>query len=468
MPDLTMSNRRGGTIQREIHLNAFEMATVGHIQQGMWTHPRDQSHRLHDLTYWTEYAKQLEAGLFDGIFFADVAGIYDVYGGSADAALRNAVEVPLIDPAFIIPVMAAQTRNLGFGVTCNLTYEQPFLFARKMSSLDHLTGGRIGWNIVTGYLDSAARANGLQGQMAHNDRYDLADEYMEVVYKLWEGSWDDDSVTFDPVNGIYADPAKVHSVQHNGKQYKVNAIHLCSPSPQRTPLLYQAGSSTRGRRFAATHAECVFVNGQKKEGVKDIVDDIRKQAEALGRSASDVKVFLGATLVIGRTDAEAKQKFEEYQSYALTEGALALAAGSLGIDFAKHDLDEPIDTSKSQAIVSNVEIMTKAAGPQWTRRKLLEQIVLGGRQKPWIGSAETIAKQMIEWADETGVDGFNLARTVVPECVTDVVSLLVPVLQERGVYKTKYAEGNYRKKLFGRPRLPKTHPAAQHRGGRQG
>ena len=407
--------------------------------------------------------------MFDGIFFADVVGVYDVYGGNADAALRSAVQVTVNDPTLVIPAMAAVTRHLGFGVTANLTYEQPFLFARRMSTLDHLTGGRIGWNIVTGYLDSAARAIGIEGQIAHDDRYDLADEYMSLVYKLWEGSWDDEAVRNDRAAGVYADPSKVRVIHHHGPQYKVDAMHLCAPSPQRTPVLYQAGSSTRGRQFAATHAECVFVNGQKKEGVKEIVDDIRAQAVTIGRRADDVKVFLGATAIVGRTDAEAREKFEEYRRYVSSEGALAHAAASLGIDFARYDIDEPIDTGKSQAIVSNVEAMTRSAGPQWTRRKLLEQMVLGSRQAPWVGSAAQVADLMMAWSEETGVDGFNLSRTVVPECFDDVVDLLVPVLQERGAYKTAYRDGTYREKLFGRARLPASHTAAQYRaGGKQG
>lgn len=450
---------------REIRLNAFDMNCVGHIQQGLWTHPRDQSSRYGELQYWTDYAKKLERGLFDGIFFADVVGVYDVYGGNADAALRGAVQVPVNDPTLVIPAMAAVTRHLGFGVTANLTYESPFLFARRMSTLDHLTGGRIGWNIVTGYLDSAARAIGIESQMAHDDRYDLADEYMSLVYKLWEGSWDDDAVRNDRAAGVYADPAKVRVIHHHGPQYKVDAMHLCAPSPQRTPVLYQAGSSTRGRRFAATHAECVFVNGQKKEGVKSVVEDIRAQAVGLGRSAGDVKVFLGATPIVGRTEAQAREKFEEYRRHASSEAALAHAAASLGIDFARYDIDEPIDTGKSEAIVSNVEAMTRAAGPQWTRRKLLEQMVLGSRQAPWVGSAEQVADLMVAWSEETGVDGFNLSRTVVPECFDDVIELLVPILQERGVYKTAYRDGSYREKLFGRARLPASHAAAQYRAG---
>ncbi|MBB1601533.1 LLM class flavin-dependent oxidoreductase [Variovorax sp. UMC13] len=450
-------------MRREIHLNAFDMNCVGHIQQGLWTHPRDQSARYLDIHYWTDYARRLEAGLFDGIFFADVVGVYDVLGGNADAALRGAVQVPVNDPTLLIPAMAAATRHLGFGVTANLTYETPYLFARRMSTLDHLTGGRIGWNIVTGYLDSAARAVGLTGQTAHDDRYDLADEYMALVYKLWEGSWEDGAVLADKARGLYADPARVHAVHHQGPQYKVDAMHLSEPSPQRTPVLYQAGSSARGSRFAATHAECVFVNGQSKPGVKKIVDDIRQQAVQRGRAGSDIKVFLGATVVTGRTEAEAQEKYAEYRRYVSSEAALAHAAASMGIDFAKYDIDEPIETGKSQAIVSNVEAMTRSAGPQWTRRKLLEQMVLGSRQPPMVGSAEQIADALIAWTTEADVDGFNLSRTVVPECFDDFIALVVPLLQERGVYKTRYAEGSLRGKLFGQDRLPASHPVAQHR-----
>lgn len=450
-------------MSKEIHFNAFDMNCVGHIQQGLWRHPRDRSADYRDIQYWMEYARKLEKGLFDGIFFADVVGVYDVYAGSPDAAVRGAVQVPVNDPTMLIPAMAGVTTHLGFGVTSNLVYESPFLFARRMSTLDHLTGGRVGWNIVTGYLDSAARAIGLSGQMAHDDRYDLADEYMELVYKLWEGSWEDGAVQVNRADGFYADPAKVHVIHHHGRQYQVDAMHLSEPSPQRTPVLYQAGSSTRGRQFAATHAECVFVNGQSKDGVKSIVDDIRGQAVAMGRAASDIKVFLGASIITASTESQAKEKFAEYQRYVSSEAALVHAAASMGIDFAKYDMDEPIETGKSQAIVSNVEAMTRSAGPQWTKRKLLEQMTLGSRQQPLVGSAEQVADALIGWTEQAGVDGFNLSRTVVPECFDDIIELVVPILQERGVYKTAYQQGPLRQKLFGNARLPASHSADQYR-----
>lgn len=446
-----------------IKLNAFDMNCVGHIQQGLWTHPRDQSTRYLDLKYWTDYAKRLEAGLFDGIFFADVVGVYDVLGASPDAAVNGAVQVPVNDPMMLIPAMASVTEHLGFGVTANLTYESPYLFSRRMSTLDHLTKGRIGWNIVTGYLDSAARAAGLSGQTAHDDRYNLADEYMALVYQLWEGSWEAGAVLANRQTGVYADASKVHLVRHKGPQYQVQAMHLAEPSPQRTPLLYQAGSSARGSRFAAKHAECVFLNGQSMPGVKAIVDGIRSQAVAQGRSANDIQVWMGATIITADTDSQAQEKFEEYKRYASSEGALVHAAASMGIDFAKYDMDEPIETGKSQAIVSNVEAMNRAAGPQWTRRKLLSQMILGSRQAPWVGSAETIANQLIEWSTQADVDGFNLSRTVVPECFDDFIALVVPKLQERGAYKTQYTPGTFRNKLFGRDQLPPSHTAATYR-----
>jgi FMN-dependent oxidoreductase (nitrilotriacetate monooxygenase family) len=446
-------------MKREIRFNAFDMACVGHIQQGMWTHPRDRSAEYLSLDYWMSLARLLEEGLFDGLFLADVLGIYDVHGGNGDAAIRNAVQVPLIDPMLLVPAMAAATRNLGFGVTCNLAWESPALMARRFSTLDHLTKGRIGWNIVTGYLDSAARAMGLDRQMAHDDRYDLADEYMEILYRLWEESWAADAVKRDRAAGIYADPARVKRITHQGRQYRLDAPHLVEPSPQRTPVLYQAGASDRGRGFAAQHAECVFLNGGPKPHVAKLVADLRARA-----APRPIRVFVGATLIIGRTRAEAKAKLAEYRQHASIEGALAHASASLGIDLARFDLDEELpEAGQSQAIRSNVEAL-RAAAPRATKRALMDRMVLGSRQPPIVGSVEEVADELIAWMDQADVDGFNLSRTVTPECLEDVVRLLVPALQERGRYKRGYAAGTYREKLFGAgPLLAAPHPAAGYR-----
>ena len=447
---------------KQIRLNAFDMNCVGHIQQGLWTHPRDRSTDYASLDHWVGLAQTLERGLFDGLFLADVLGVYDVHGGSPDPAIRNAVQVPVNDPMLLIPAMAHATRHLGFGVTVNLTYDPPFPFARRMSTLDHLTQGRIGWNIVTGYLDSAARAMGLDKQVAHDNRYDVADDYMQAVYKLWEGSWADDAVRADRVAGTYADPARVRAVQHAGPHYRMDAVHLCEPSPQRTPVLYQAGSSGRGKQFAASHAECVFLNGQAIPAVRAIVDDVRAGATAAGRRPGDVLAFVGATVIVAETDALAQAKLADYRRYASGEGALVHASASMGIDLDAYGMDEPIRVVETQAIQSNLEAVARSA-PVMTKRKLLDRMVLGSRQAPIVGSAAAVADALMGWMDGADVDGFILSRTVTPECFTDFVDLVVPELQRRGAYKEAYAPGTLRRKLFGADRLPVTHLAAAHR-----
>ena len=439
----------------EIRLLAFDMATPGHIQQGIWAHPRDNSRGYTTLAHWMDLARRLERGLFDGLFLADVLGIYDVHGGSPAAALRGGVQVPLLDPLMLVSAMAAVTTYLGFGVTCNLSYETPFPFARRMSTLDHLTGGRIGWNIVTGYLDSAARAHGNPAQREHDDRYDRAEEFLAAAYGLWEHSWDDGAVRRDGDNRLYTDPAAVRAVHSPGPLYPMDAIHLCEPSPQRTPVLFQAGASDRGRAFAGRHAECIFLNGTTPEQTAPIVADLR--ARAAGRP---LKIFAGATLVIGRTEREAHDLLADYAAAADPEATLAHASASLGIDLAQYGLDDPVGAQPTQAIRSNAEAMARTAGPSWTKRQLLAQSPLGSRQKPIVGDPAQVADTLQHWMSIAGIDGFNLSRTVMPESLDAVIDLLIPVLQQRGAYKTAYAGGTLRKSLFGTgDSLPFGHPA---------
>jgi FMN-dependent oxidoreductase (nitrilotriacetate monooxygenase family) len=453
-------------MKRPIRLNAFDMNCVGHIQHGMWSHPRDRSMHYTDLEHWVSLARTLEHGLFDGLFLADVLGVYDVFQDAPDASIRNAVQIPVNDPLLLVPAMAYATQHLGFGVTCNLTYEPPYVFARRMSTLDHLTKGRIGWNIVTGYLDSAARGMGLAEQPEHDSRYDVADEYMQVVYQLWEGSWEDTAMQRDRKARLFADPMRIHRVNHRGQHYTVDAIHLAEPSPQRTPVLYQAGASARGREFAAKHAECVFVNGQFRHNVRDIVADIRARTKRFGREPADVKVFVGATVVVAPTQAEAQDKLAEYREYASSEGALAHYSASVGVDLSRYGPDEPIRFVKTNAVSSNLEAITvRSAGTEWTPRKLLQMMVLGSRQAPIVGSPTRVVDELQAWVDEADVDGFNLSRTVIPECVEDFAALVVPELQSRGLMKQHYTSGTLRQKLFGpaRARLPASHPAAHWR-----
>jgi FMN-dependent oxidoreductase (nitrilotriacetate monooxygenase family) len=446
---------------KQIRFNAFEMNCVAHQSPGLWRHPRDRSRDYKTLNYWTELAQILERGLFDGLFLADVLGVYDVFGASPDAALRHATQVPVNDPLLLVPAMAAVTRHLGFGVTVNLSYEPPFTFARRMSTLDHLTEGRIGWNVVTGYLDSAARAMGLNGQKAHDDRYAGAEEYIETVYKLWEGSWADDAVIMDAPSGIFTLPAKVRCIRHGD----LEALHLSEPSPQRTPLIYQAGTSSAGRAFAARHAECVFMSGPSKQVIAPRVTAIRRTAVEQGRKPTDILMFGLMTVILGRTDADAQEKLADYRRYTDPEGALTLMSGWTGIDFSKLDPDQVVEHVENDAGRTALENITRADPTRrWTVRQVAEHVSIGGIGPVIVGSPATVADQLESWIDETDLDGFNLAFAVRPESFADITDLLVPELQRRGRYKQSYAPGTLREKLFGAgPRLAAPHPAAGYR-----
>ena len=449
------------TRKKQILLNAFNMNSVGHINHGLWAHPRDQSHRYKTLDYWISLAATLERGLFDGIFLADILGVYDVYQGSADLTLRESIQLPVNDPLLLVSAMAAVTRNLGFGITVNASADAPYIFARRISTLDHLTDGRVGWNIVTGYLDSAARGLGLDNQIEHDTRYDRADDYLDLLYKLWEGSWEDDAVLTDKERRIYADPSKVHVIDHQGPFYRSQAYHLAEPSPQRTPVLYQAGTSGRGKQFAARHAECVFIAAPDKNSARAASRSLREAVVAAGRKPEDIKIFLGITVITDRSVSAARDKHAEYLRYANPEAGLAHFSASTGIDFSRYDLDETIIYGKSNASQSATQIAQQRG---WTKRQLLQELAMGGRYPVVVGDATEVADELSSWMDEGEIDGFNLTRTVVPESFEDFINIVVPALQERGVYKTAYEQGSLRRKLFGEgDRLPARHTGASFR-----
>lgn len=446
---------------KKIILNAFDMNSVGHINHGLWTHPRDQSHRFNELSYWTELAQTLEKGLFDGLFIADITGVYDVYQNGIDLTLKESIQLPSHDPSTLVSAMAAATQHLGFGVTVNLSYENPYQFARRFASLDHLTQGRIGWNIVTGYLDSAERLVGQKGLKEHDLRYAQAEEFLELCYKFWEGSWEDDAVLKDKAQRIFTDPSKVHAIQHQGQFYQSQGVFQVSPSPQRTPVLYQAGASPRGLDFATQHAEGIFIGGDRPEKIKQQVDKIRALAVAQGRDANTVKIFVGITVVTAETDALAQEKLAEYIRYASPEAGLAHYSSSVGIDLSQFADDEAIPYQKTNSIAS---VNQKFKEQSITRNDLKAQHVLGGRYPLIIGSGVAVAEQLIQWIDETGIDGFNLTRTVAPESHQDFIRYVIPELQQRGRYKTSYSEGSLRHKLFQQgDHLADHHPVQQFR-----
>ena len=454
--------------KRQIRFNAFDMNCVGHQSPGLWKHPKDQSARYKDLSYWTDLAKTLEKGKFDGIFIADVLGTYDVFGGSNEVPLRAGTQVPVNDPFMLVSAMASVTENLGFGVTAGTAYEHPYPFARRLATLDHLTKGRIGWNVVTGYLPSAARNMGQEDQLEHDERYNHADEYLEVVYKLLEGSWEEDAVVRDAERGIFTDPTKVHEINHEGKYFKVPGIAITEPSPQRTPVVFQAGTSPRGLKFASENAEAVFVTSPTKELLKATVTKIRDEVQAAGRDRYDVRIYAMQTIITDVDSAAAQEKFEDYKSYADIDGALALISGWMGVDLSTYGPDDVIGANvKSNAIQSSVATFQKASGDDgnpWTIRQLAEWVGVGGFGPITVGSPTEVADKLIEWVEDTDVDGFNLAYAITPGTFEDIVEFIVPELQARGVYQNDYAEGTLRNKLFGEgDRVKDSHRAANYR-----
>lgn len=443
-------------MEKQILVTAFDMNTPTHLSPGTWRHPKSQGRRYKDLKYWTDLAKLLERGLFDGLFIADVLGAYDVYGGQPDAALRGGAQVPVNDPMMLVSAIAHVTQHLGVAVTGSTSYEHPYPFARRMSTLDHLTGGRIAWNVVTSYLDSAARNMGMDQQIGHDERYERADEYLQVLYKLWEGSWEDDAVQGED---IYADPAKIHPINHEGRYFKVPGIHLCEPSPQRTPFLFQAGTSQRGKDFAALHAEAVFVVKPEAAALRKQIDDIRARAAAAGRDPYDIKVFTGCTVITGETDAEATAKYDYYRSLVDSEGMLALFSGWLGFDLSPYSPEDPVHVVPNHAVQSIAETLGQG---DWKVRDLLERLALG-HPPVLVGSAAKVADRIQEWIDESGADGLNLGHVVTPATYEDFIDLIVPELQRRGAYKKKYEDGSLRHKFFGRgDRLAPSHPGSQY------
>ncbi|CAM0567402.1 LLM class flavin-dependent oxidoreductase [Acinetobacter baumannii] len=450
---------------KRISFNAFEMNCIAHQSPGLWRHPQDRSVEYKDLEYWTDLAQILERGFFDGIFIADVLGIYDVYHQSAEHALTGAVQVPVNDPLQIVPAMAAVTKHLGFGVTTSISFEHPYPFARRISTLDHLTKGRVGWNIVTSYLESGSKNLGLKTQVNHDNRYDIADEYLEVLYKLWEGSWEEGSVLRDRESGIFADHKKVHPIQHEGKYFTVPGIHICEPSPQRTPVLYQAGASSRGQKFASQNAECVFIAAPSKIATKKVVQGIRQKLVQEGRDPYSVKIYALLSIVTDETDAKAQAKFKEYQSYGSYDGALTLLSGWSGVDFSQFQPTDKVEYIQTNAIQSLLDSYVNADPERvWTIEEIANWNSLGGNGPVLVGSAETVSDALQQWVEDTDVDGFNLAYILAHQTFADVVEFIVPELQKRGVYQTSYAQGTLREKLFGAgPYLPENHRGAKYR-----
>ncbi|ORY90124.1 luciferase-like domain-containing protein [Leucosporidium creatinivorum] len=436
------SSSKGPFPKRKLILNAFDCIVPSHNVPGTWRGEKGEGHKRFDtLDYWIETAKLLEKGKFHGIFIADSYGFLDIYQGNLDASLRGGFQIPKLDPMLIAAVMASVTTNLALGLTQSTTYEPPFALARRFTTLDHISNGRAAWNIVTSVLPSAARNFGLKEAIEHDKRYEIADEYMDVVYKLWESSWHDDAVKRDAISGTWTDPTLVRPINHSSPHFPdIPGPFISHPSRQRTPALYQAGSSGAGTTFGAKHAEAVFIAQPTPKVAALKVAEYRKKVEEAGRDPRSLKVLPQLLVFLGKTEEEAEENYKYWHSYGDGEVALAFYAGFTGVDWAQWGPDEELTPevgSAGHAFLENWKRM-KPEIKVWTREVFKREITISRAGAVAIGTPAKVADIMEEWITVGDIDGFNLTHFARNESFEDIVNLLIPELQSRGLFHTDY------------------------------
>jgi FMN-dependent oxidoreductase (nitrilotriacetate monooxygenase family) len=430
----------------------FHLAWFMNFTPDEWREPFGNGGLPWDGRFYMEMAQTLERACFDYIMIEDKLMVPETYGGSRDFALKYAMMVPKHDPAPLATAMGMATTRLGVVATMSTLSYPPFLLARLCSTIDSLTRGRFGWNIVTSAEDLAAQNFGLDKLPPRQLRYEMADEYMEVVTKLF-ASWDSDAVILDRESGIYADPSKVRTIDHLGKFFKVRGPLNTIPSPQGRPVFVQAGASPRGREFAARHADSIVFVASGVESMKAFRDDIRARAIVQGRNPDDVKVLFLVTPTLGDTaeDAHEKNRRQLSSQHFITD-ILASISAITEIDFAKFDLDKPLP----EKLTTNGESGSLDKFQQWGSGKTLRQLAVDGggglvSSVELIGTPDQVASRMGEVMEEVGGDGFLISTPVMRvgrRYIVEIADGLVPALQRRGLTRTAYAHEKFRDNLL--------------------
>ncbi|MEA2778703.1 MAG: long-chain alkane monooxygenase [Rhodospirillaceae bacterium] len=435
--------------KKNAHLLGFIQHGVNSHATGMWRYSRDKiGYDFARPAYWQHMARTMERGLFDAMFIADELAPYTTYQNNSDAIVKYAVQCPTHEPSTIVPIITTATKHLGVGVTLSTAFEHPYSMCRRLSSLDHLSDGRIAWNVVSSYSKSEWEAYG-QEMTDRNGRYDRLEEYMEVCYKLWD-SWEPDAIIADRETGIFADPAKVRVVNHEGRYYRCHGRHFCAPSPQGRPVLWQAGSSNQGRDFAAKHAEAIFAVHPNVERMRQYTDDVNDRLDAkFQRKPGSVKLIFGLQTVVAESRQEAQEKHERIKACIPPEGALAWISGHFGLDFSKYSLNEYVQNIEVPGIQGLFESIIYAKGGAPVTVGEAAMIYAQGMGMPVaVGTPADIADQMEVYMDEGGADGFMLVATYTPGCFEEFVDLVVPELQRRGRYRTAYSGATLRENLL--------------------
>lgn len=426
-------------MSKMMHLTGFMLFSPAPHTQLSWVYPEDKiRHRWHEIGYWEEIARTLERGGFDMFFFADG------WAGGGEVGTRYALQFPTHDPVVLVPRLAAVTEHLGFAVTMSTSFYAPYMTARKLATLDHVTEGRIGWNIVNSLNSAEARNFGLDELLPHDERYERADEYMDVCYALWD-SWEPDAMVMDMENKVFADPSKVHRIDHAGKYFDVMGPLNVVPGPQGRPVLFQAGASPRGREFAVAHAECIFGAGGGAASMREFADDIAVRSDAAGRTPP--KIIWGLQPIVAASEAEAKERQEEIVSRIPIEAGLATMAGHFNLDLTRVDLDTPVSQLPEIDGTRGMLAMYTEANPDITFRQIAHSYLNLAAGGP-AGTPQQVADAMQHLFEKGGGDGFQLTPAYyAPDYYADVVDLLIPELRRRGLVRTRYTGSTLRDHL---------------------
>src|ERR1700744_2277245 len=432
---------------RQMSLVAFMQAGSTSVYAGSWRHPATE-HGYLDASYYAKIGRQLEEGCFDLMFFDDRLAMPGVYGGAVDEAVRYGARPVKLDLGVVLGVLAQATSRIGLGATYSTTYYAPFHVARTFASLDHLSCGRAAWNVVTSVNDSEAQNFGVNANLGHDERYDRADEFMDVVAGLWD-TWEDGAVWHDRASGRYGDPDKVHELNHVGQYFSARGPLTVPRTPQGRPVIIQAGSSGRGREFASRWAELIFTGDPGLEVARSHYDDQKQRIADAGSDPAAVRICPMAYAVVGESEAPAKEPEAMFLNDLVDPMAsLTLLSELMNYDFAQHDLDDPVTDeliAASSGIRGLVQNLRKhIGGDPVTVRDLAGHRATLLQGPRFVGTGEQVADQIADWVETDACDGFVLAATHLPGAFEDVVRMVVPQLQRRGLFRTEYESSTLR------------------------
>lgn len=430
-------------MSRELHLNLF-IHGRGHHETA-WRHPASTKKALSDLAYYRDLALAAEAAKLDSIFFADALAL----GEELAHAARGELE-----PLTLLGALAGLTERIGLIATASTTYNEPYNLARQFASLDHLSGGRVGWNIVTSWAPGAAANFGQEAQVGIDQRYARAHDFVEAVSKLWD-SWAADAIVDDRDAGIYALPERVRRAEHRGSHFNVAGALNIPRSPQGRPVFVQAGASTDGRAFAARYAEAIFTAHLSKESATAFYADVKTQARTLGRGPDQIVILPGLSAAIGSTEAEAKRVWEELNELSHPSVGLARLSGRFGgHDFSHLKLDQVLsvddfpDPAQVQASRSRAQSITAlVARERPTLRGLLHSLAGARGHFTATGTPEQIAGIIEDWFTSGAADGFNVMPPILPAQFDIFASEVIPLLRKRGLFRSEYRDGTLRERL---------------------